>query len=311
MTNIIEIKNLTKDYPNKLVLDNIDLDIAKGQIFCLLGPNGAGKTTIIRILTTLITKYSGSVSIDGLELGKDNSSIRSVISATGQYSTVDELLTAEENMMFISNLKGVPNKKQVVEELLKQFDLFNVKDKKVSEYSGGMKRRLDIALSLIGNPKIIFLDEPTTGLDPQSRISLWKKIKELRDNGITIFLTTQYLEEAEALAEKIAILNNGKIVALGTNSEIRSMINTSKLILEFESNEHYTKSLDVLSNYKLQSFKDMNMVHIELDTNIDNIIDILITLKNNNINITFMEQSKPSLEDVFLEIVKDGESNEI
>ncbi len=310
MNNIIKIKNLKKNYGDKQVLKGVDLEITEGQIFCLLGSNGAGKTTMIKILTTLIKKDSGNVVIGGLELDKNNNDIRKIISVTGQYATVDEMLTAYENMMLISSLYGIKDKKGKSNSLLKQFNLFDVKDKRVSEFSGGMRRRLDIAMSLIGDPKIIFLDEPTTGLDPQSRIALWKKIKDLRNSGVTIFLTTQYLDEAENLAEQIAILNNGRIIAKGTSAEIKNMVKVNNLILEFGSSDELESAESLLSKYTFEKEPEFNRLIIELEEDLGLIIDILTKIKDAGLHIVFMEQRKPTLEEVFLEVIGRGEHHE-
>ncbi len=214
--SIITINNMRKSYREVTILSGINLNIKKGEIFCLLGSNGAGKTTLINILSTLIKADAGTALVNGYELNKDTKKIRHVISLTGQYAAVDGFLTGRENLELIANLRHMENPNEVVEKMLRQFNLTDAADRQTSTYSGGMRRRLDIAMSLIGEPLLIFLDEPTTGLDPQSRIAMWETIRTLTSQGVTVFLTTQYIEEAEQLADHIAILDKGIIATEGT-----------------------------------------------------------------------------------------------
>ncbi|NLB80145.1 MAG: ATP-binding cassette domain-containing protein [Clostridiaceae bacterium] len=207
---------MRKSYREVTILSGINLNIKKGEIFCLLGSNGAGKTTLINILSTLIKADAGTALVNGYELNKDTKKIRHVISLTGQYAAVDGFLTGRENLELIANLRHMENPNEVVEKMLRQFNLTDAADRQTSTYSGGMRRRLDIAMSLIGEPLLIFLDEPTTGLDPQSRIAMWETIRTLTSQGVTVFLTTQYIEEAEQLADHIAILDKGIIATEGT-----------------------------------------------------------------------------------------------
>ena len=219
----ISIKGLQKSYKKLHVLKGVDIEVDKGSIFALLGSNGAGKTTIVKILSTLLAPDSGSVHIGGLNVVEDPKRVQQIISLTGQYAAVDEILTGRENLMMIGKLRHIKDIKKTTNELLIRFGLADAADRGVSTYSGGMHRRLDLAMSLVGNPSIIFLDEPTTGLDPEVRIVVWKIIKELAQSGTTVFLTTQYLEEAEQLANKIAILHEGKIIASGTLEELKKL----------------------------------------------------------------------------------------
>jgi len=204
------------------------LEIQKGEIFALLGSNGAGKTTIIQILSTLLTQDEGTVTINDFDTRTQAEKVRESISLTGQFAAVDVMLTGRENLELIAKLRQDPNPKQTANDLLKRFGLEEAADRRTSTYSGGMTRRLDIAMSLIGTPAVIFLDEPTTGLDPEGRIEVWKTIKELANSGTTILLTTQYLNEAEELADKIAILHGGKIIANGTLGELKKMLPPAK-----------------------------------------------------------------------------------
>ncbi|MGW2281739.1 ABC transporter ATP-binding protein, partial [Streptomyces sp. NPDC001770] len=214
----IAAKGLRKSYGDKTVLDGIDLTVPAGTIFSLLGPNGAGKTTVVKILSTLITAGAGELSVGGHDLAAAPQAVRASIGVTGQFSAVDGLITGEENMLLMADLHHLPKAegKRVAAELLERFDLTEAAKKPASTYSGGMKRRLDIAMTLVGNPRIIFLDEPTTGLDPRSRHTMWGIIRQLVTGGVTVFLTTQYLDEADELADRIAVLHDGKIAAEGT-----------------------------------------------------------------------------------------------
>ena len=217
----IQIKGLKKSYNKLQVLKGVDFDVEKGCIFALLGSNGAGKTTIIKILTTLVKPDGGTAIVNGFDVMAQGLEVRQSISLTGQFAAVDEILTGRENLIMIARLRHLDSPRQISEDLLNRFGLAGAADRKVSTYSGGMRRRLDIAMSLVGTPQLIFLDEPTTGLDPEGRIEVWKTVQELAKNGITVFLTTQYLEEAEQLADQIAILHEGKIIANGTLAELK------------------------------------------------------------------------------------------
>ncbi|MTI47228.1 MAG: ATP-binding cassette domain-containing protein [Firmicutes bacterium] len=227
--NIIKINGVKKSYKNVEVLKGVDLQVEQGGIFALLGSNGAGKTTMIKIMATLIKSDEGSVVINGFDIEKNPGDIRSSISLTGQFAAIDEILTGRENLQMIAKLRHLKNPNKVADELIKRFGMSEAADRRVGTYSGGMKRRIDIAMSLVGKPKIIFLDEPTTGLDPEARLEVWKIIKELSAAGTTVFLTTQYLEEAEQLADKIAILHGGKIIAQGTLGDLKKLFPPAKV----------------------------------------------------------------------------------
>ncbi|MGV8906204.1 MAG: ABC transporter ATP-binding protein [Acetobacterium sp.] len=229
MENSIQVKCLQKSYKKLPVLKGVDFEVEKGSIFALLGSNGAGKTTIIKILTTLLKQDSGTAVVNGFDVVSKPDSVRQSISLTGQFAAVDEILTGRENLIMIARLRHLDDPRQVSEDLLKRFGLIEAADRRVSTYSGGMQRRLDIAMSLIGKPQLIFLDEPTNGLDPEARIEVWKIVQELADSGTTVFLTTQYLEEAEQLANRIAILHEGKIIANGTLAELKNLFPPAKV----------------------------------------------------------------------------------
>jgi len=217
----IQVKDLQKSYKNLNVLKGVNLSVERGSIFALLGSNGAGKTTLIKILTTLLKQDSGTAIVNGFDVASKPAHVRQSLSLTGQSAAVDEILTGRENLIMIARLRHVKQPRQVADELLTRFGLADAANRRTATYSGGMRRRLDLAMSLVGTPPILFLDEPTTGLDPEGRIEVWKVVKELADGGITVFLTTQYLDEAEQLADRIAILHEGTIIANGTLTELK------------------------------------------------------------------------------------------
>ncbi|MGW6838038.1 ATP-binding cassette domain-containing protein [Streptomyces sp. NPDC054949] len=239
---------LRKSYGEKLVLDGIDLHIPAGSVFALLGPNGAGKTTAVKILSTLITADAGELHVGGHDLAADPQAVRAAIGVTGQFSAVDGLITGEENMLLMADLHHLPKRegRRVSTELLERFGLTEAAKKPASTYSGGMKRRLDLAMTLVGGPRIIFLDEPTTGLDPRSRHNMWGIIRGLVSNGVTVLLTTQYLEEADELADRIAVLNDGKIAAEGTAEELKRLIPGGHVRLRFTDPVAYQSAADAL-----------------------------------------------------------------
>jgi ABC-2 type transport system ATP-binding protein len=224
----IQVKGLQKSFKKINVLKGVDFEVEKGSIFALLGSNGAGKTTIVKILTTLLKPDGGTAVVNGFEVVSKGEEVRQSISLTGQFAAVDEVLTGRENLIMIARLRHLQDLRQIADDLLKRFGLLEAADRRVATYSGGMHRRLDIAMSLIGKPPVIFLDEPTTGLDPEGRLEVWKIVKELAGSGTTVFLTTQYLEEAEQLADRIAILHEGRIIANGTLIELKKMFPPAK-----------------------------------------------------------------------------------
>ena len=222
MQNIaIEVNGLRKAYKNVEVLNGVNFTVAQGEVFALLGSNGAGKTTTIKILSTLLAPDGGTAVLCGRDVLKAPQAVRTVISLTGQFAAVDEILTGRENLIMIAKLRHVDDPQKTADELLARFALCDAANRRVGTYSGGMRRRLDIAMSLIGKPQVIFLDEPTTGLDPEARLEVWKEVKQLAASGTTVFLTTQYLDEAEQLADRIAILHEGRIIANGTLEELK------------------------------------------------------------------------------------------
>ncbi|WP_433311553.1 ABC transporter ATP-binding protein [Micromonospora chersina] len=220
----IHVTGLQKSYGKLEVLKGVDIAVASGSIFALLGSNGAGKTTVVRILSTLLKPDGGSASVNGFDAVSQPEEVRASISLTGQFAAVDQILTGRENLIMVARLRQVKNPRQVADDLLERFGLTEAGGRRVATYSGGMRRRLDIAMSLIGDPPVIFLDEPTTGLDPEARIEVWKEIQSLAGKGTTVLLTTQYLEEAEKLADRIAILHQGTIIVSGTLADLRQLL---------------------------------------------------------------------------------------
>ncbi|CRK52288.1 ABC transporter ATP-binding protein [Rhodococcus sp. RD6.2] len=220
----IQVRGLEKSYKDLQVLRGVDFDVAPGSIFALLGSNGAGKTTVVKILATLLKADAGTATVNGFDAAAQPQNVRESISLTGQFAAVDEILSGRENLVLVAKLRHVENPAQVADDLLARFSLTDAGDRKATEYSGGMRRRLDIAMSLIGDPPLVFLDEPTTGLDPQARIDVWHTVKELANRGTTVLLTTQYLDEAEHLADRIAILHEGRIIVNGTLAELKALL---------------------------------------------------------------------------------------
>jgi ABC-2 type transport system ATP-binding protein len=297
----IEAKGITKSYGNRVILKDINLQVAKGTIFAVLGPNGAGKTTAVRILSTLAKADSGEARIAGHILRSEAKAIRSKISLTGQYAAVDEKLTGKENMYMIGELCGISRKeiKQRTQQLLEQFDLTADANKLSSTYSGGMRRKLDLAMSLLNSPEIIFLDEPTTGLDPRSRKAMWEIIGGLREKGVTIFLTTQYLEEADQLADRIIVIDNGTVVAKGTPDELKRRVGDRFLQLTFATEQAARETSSLFKPEDILSAANNTTISIKTDgsiTHAKRIIDILSASKIQPIDMSF---HTPSLDEVF------------
>lgn len=303
-TFAIEAKNLHKSYGKNEVLRGISLKVERGTMLALLGPNGAGKTTTVRILSTLLGFDAGSVTVEGFDVKKNADDVRRVIGLTGQSAAVDEMLTGRENLVMMGRLYHLTAKsaKERAQELLEEFDLVDAANRPAKTYSGGMRRRLDLAVSLIATPPIIFLDEPTTGLDPRSRIAMWDIINKLKQDGATILLTTQYLEEADQLADKIIVIDGGKVIAEGTARELKGKVGHDRLELTFSGPTAYKKAVDVLGKSIQETDKDDKSVTIVLkDTNTD-VRRVLDTLQKNKLKFDSMAVHKPTLDDVFLSI---------
>ncbi|MET7821871.1 ABC transporter ATP-binding protein [Micromonospora zamorensis] len=226
---VIHVRGLEKSFKQLKVLRGVDIDVARGSIFALLGSNGAGKTTVVKILSTLLKADAGTARVNGFDVATQAAEVRESISLTGQFAAVDEVLTGRENLVLVARLRHRPAPRTVADDLLRRFSLTEAGTRRVATYSGGMRRRLDIAMSLIGNPPVIFLDEPTTGLDPEARIEVWQAVKELAKGGTTVLLTTQYLEEAEHLADRLAILHEGRIIVNGTLDELKQLLPPAKV----------------------------------------------------------------------------------
>ena len=225
----VRVRGLKKSFKEVEALRGVDFDVERGSVFALLGPNGAGKTTVVRILATLLRADAGTASVNGFDVATQGADVRESISLTGQFAAVDEILTGRENLVLIAQLRHVGDPAAIAEALLDRFSLTDAAERKVSEYSGGMRRRLDIAMSLIGDPEVIFLDEPTTGLDPQGRLEVWRSVRDLAERGTTVLLTTQDLDEAEQLADRIAILDGGRIIVNGTLAELKQLVPPAKV----------------------------------------------------------------------------------
>ncbi|MFB7651934.1 MULTISPECIES: ATP-binding cassette domain-containing protein [unclassified Streptomyces] len=290
---------LRKSYGDKVVLDGIDLRIPAGSVFALLGPNGAGKTTVVKILSTLIAADGGQAQVAGHDLAEAPAGVRAAIGVTGQFSAVDGLITGEENMLLMADLHHLskPDGRRVAAELLERFDLVEAAKKPAQSYSGGMKRRLDIAMTLVGDPRIIFLDEPTTGLDPRSRHNMWQIIRELVTGGVTVFLTTQYLEEADELADRIAVLNDGKIAAEGTAEELKRLIPGGHVQLRFADPSAYRSAVVALRDVTRDD--EALALQISSDGSQRALRSILDRLDSAGIEADELTVHTPDLDDVF------------
>ena len=301
---VIEAENLTKSYKDNHVLQGISLRVKRGTMLALLGPNGAGKTTIVRILSTLLSFDDGSVTVAGYDIKTDPDKIRSVIGLTGQSATVDEMLTGRENLVMMGRLYRLTKASAAARaaELLRDFDLIKAGDRPTKTYSGGMHRRLDLAVSLVAAPPIIFLDEPTTGLDPRSRIAMWGIIRRLMDGGTTILLTTQYLEEADQLADNIILIDGGKIAAEGTAKQLKSRMGQDRLEIIFKDKSDLVRAKAALNNRAMIEVADQFMLTIPVGNTNKDIKAALDALSNAAVAIEALTLHKPTLDDVFLSL---------
>jgi ABC-2 type transport system ATP-binding protein len=290
---------LRKSFGDKVVLDGIDLQVAEGTVFSLLGPNGAGKTTTVQILSTLIAADGGEVRVAGHDLARDPDAVRAVIGVTGQFSAVDNLLTGEENLLLMADLRhlGKREGRRRVAELLAQFDLVDAARKPLATYSGGMRRRLDLAMTLVGDPRIIFLDEPTTGLDPRSRHTMWQIIRDLVADGVTIFLTTQQLEEADELADRIAVLDQGKLVAEGTTAELKRLVPGGHIRLQFTNASELESAARTLGEVSRDD--DALILQVPSDGGVRSLRAVLDRLDDASIEVEGLSIHTPDLDDVF------------
>lgn len=302
--NSIEIKGLQKSFGEKQVLKDIDLTVAKGEIVAILGPNGAGKTTTIKILSTLLPLDGGEVKVNGHDLVKEAEKVRASIGLTGQYAAVDEYLTGAENLNLIGGLYHM--KKDVVQEktkhLLEEVDLVESGDKPVKSYSGGMKRRIDLAMSLIANPQIIFLDEPTTGLDPRSRNAMWKMIKALAAKGTTILLTTQYMDEADYLADRIVVIDHGVIIEQGTAIELKAKVGDDRLDILLSADQDFDEAVKALEGESVNADTEENIISIAAKDGVKKLQSTIAVLEKADIKVETVSLRKPTLDDVFLQL---------
>lgn len=300
--NAIVIEGLRHSFKKLEVLKDLNLTVQRGTILALLGPNGAGKTTTIRILSTLLRPDAGRVTINGYNVLTDPQRVRESIGLTGQYAAVDEYLTGTENLIMMGRLYHLSraDAQRRTEELVKQFDLVDAQDRAVKTYSGGMRRRLDLAASLIATPPIVFLDEPTTGLDPRSRLAMWSIIEQLVKADVTILLTTQYLEEADRLADRIAVLDDGRIIAEGTADQLKSRVGQERLEIIINPDHNFTQAVQLFADRKSQIDEERRAVSIPVDGSVSAVRQILDQVDRAGIGLESLSLHKPTLDDVFL-----------
>jgi ABC-2 type transport system ATP-binding protein len=303
----IRAVGLRRSYGKHVVLDGIDLEVAAGTVFALLGPNGAGKTTTVNILSTLIPADGGEVRVAGHDVHRDPAAVRAAIGLTGQFSAVDALLNGEENLILMADLRHLGKKegRRRAAELLEQFDLVEAAKKPLTTLSGGMRRRLDLAMTLVGDPRIIFLDEPTAGLDPRSRRVMWQIVRDLVATGVTIFLTTQYLEEADRLADRVAVLDGGKVVAEGTPAELKRLVPGGHIRLEFADAAELDKAARTFDGAARDD--EALTLQVPSDGGVGSLRSLLDRLDEESIEVGGLSVQTPDLDDVFLSLTgQDG-----
>jgi ABC-2 type transport system ATP-binding protein len=295
----VHVAGLRKAFGEKVVLDGIDLEIDEGSVFALLGPNGAGKTTTVQILSTLIRADAGEIRVAGFDVSREPQAVRDAIGVTGQFSAVDYLLTGKENLLLMADLHHMDRRagQRRVEELLDRFDLVNAAGQMVIKYSGGMRRRLDLAMTLIGDPRIIFLDEPTTGLDPRSRRTMWQITRELVGGGVTVLLTTQNLDEADELADRIAVLDEGRLVAEGTPDQLKRRVPGARVRLHFREPGALSAAARVLGHESLDN--DVLVLDIPTDGTPQSLRRLLDRLDEHALSVESVTVENPNLDDVF------------
>jgi ABC-2 type transport system ATP-binding protein len=303
-TNAIAVKNLQKSFKDLKVLDDISFDVKRGTVLALLGPNGAGKTTTIKILSTLLLPDSGQAFVNGYDVVKQSAGARTSIGLTGQYAAVDGYLTGEENLFMVGRLYHMSSAdaKKRTDELISQFDLVKASKREVKTYSGGMRRRLDLAMSLIASPPIIFLDEPTTGLDPRSRLTMWDMIKKLVEGGTTILLTTQYMDEADQLADDIVVIDSGKVIAKGTPDSLKARIGSDRLEITISKKSNLETAKKAINVKGLQVDEEKYVLSIATKGGITELKKVLAKLEEAKIQVESVELRRPTLDDVFLSL---------
>lgn len=310
--NAIVVSKLQKSYKELKVLQGITFSVKRGTVLALLGPNGAGKTTTIRILSTLLLPDDGQAVINGYDVVKQDAGARGSIGLTGQYAAVDEYLTGAENLFMIGRLYRMSkaDASARTEELLRQFDLVAASTRPVKTYSGGMRRRLDLAMSLIASPPIIFLDEPTTGLDPRSRLAMWEMIKRLVAQGTTVLLTTQYMDEADQLADEIVVIDNGKVIAEGTPDQLKAKVGSDRLELMIAKKSDFAKARKLIDGKDVQVDAERTVISITTKRGVEDLKQILQHLEVAKIKVESVELRRPTLDDVFLSLTGHGATQE-
>jgi len=300
--NAIEVRKLQKGYKAVPVLHDVSFTVERGTIFALLGANGSGKTTTINILTTLSKADGGTARVAGFDVATQPSKVREQISLTGQFAAVDYVLTARENLVLMGELRHIADPEQTAADLIAEFDLNDAADRRLLTFSGGMRRRLDIAMSLVGDASILFFDEPTTGLDPKGRTDMWLTIRELAENGTTVFLTTQYLEEADRLADQIAILHGGTVVAGGTPDELKTMVPAGRVELDFDEDEQLAAAQRALGEHNEVSRLDSKLM-VATKGSVAEMADMFIRLNDAGVEPIGFSRQMPTLDDVYFKIL--------
>lgn len=311
--NAIVVNNLRKSFKNLKVLRGIDFAAKRGTVLAILGPNGAGKTTTVRILSTLLIPDAGEAAINGFDVVSQPKQVRSNIGLTGQFAAVDEYLTAEENLYMLGRLyrMGHADIKRRSKELLEKFDLVDAARRPVKNYSGGMKRRIDLAMSLIASPPVIFLDEPTTGLDPRSRLAMWEMIRQLKAEGTTILLTTQYMDEADQLADQIIVIDNGKVIAEGTADELKSRVGSDRVELKLAKGSDMEKARLLMDGETLHTDPDRRIISVTTQGGVSRLKEILLIFESGQIEVENVSLNRPTLDDVFLALTGHAATEEL